>query len=340
MIDHWAQLRPVTSAALLTEFGTAQGATIGRLLRGSGIGEIALADPAVQIHADQELTVMRNLVAELGDRPGLGLAAGALYHASSHGEWGLAVLTSPTMGRALEVGIEFAELSFSFARISLEHHGQLSSIIFDDTAIPREVRRFHAERDLMATLVIRREVVSRELRTVRIEIPFPVDSAYNDLLGLGPETELAHDADLPALTFDSSLLELPLPQANSRIAALYPEQCADILNRRRQPKDLSDAVRSALLRRGRLARQEEIAADLSMSARTLRRRLAHEATSFQQISTEAFGQLAEKMLSEGLAIQQVAARLGYSDASAFIHAYKSWKNITPGRHIRGHRPMR
>ncbi|WP_158675677.1 AraC family transcriptional regulator [Nocardia stercoris] len=334
MIDPMARLRPVTSAALLTGYGTEHGVPLNRLLRNTGVGAPQLTDPAGEITAGQELAIMRNLVAELGDAPGLGLELGARYHASTHGAFGFAVLTSSTLGEALGVGLAFLELSFSFARITLAQDGPHPSIVLDDSTIPPAIRRFHIERDLQALVTVQQDIIPVDLPIRRVEIPFPADPVYDRVLCHAPGAEPVFGAPRAALTLDRAALDMPLPQANPQIAAMYVQQCAQLLEQRRQRGGVSAAVRAALLRRGKVTTQPEIAADLHLSVRTLRRRLAEEDTTFRDIGEETFGLLAEELLDAGLTVDHVAHRLGYSSASAFSYAFKAWKRMTPGRYSR------
>lgn len=337
MVAHWTKLRSVASAALLTDFAIERGMSANQVLKGSGITPGMLHDAAAEITAGQELALTRNIVAGLGDSPGLGLAAGARYHASAHGAWGFAVLSSSTVRSALEAGVRFAELAFSFATIYLEHEGPHPSLVYDDRMVPPEIRRFHIEHNLRATLTIQRELIPIQLPVRRIAFPMPADPVYDELLSQMAVNEVIFDAPFATVTIDASVLDLPLPQANPSIAAMYERQCAELVARRRERLGISGRVRDALVRRGGLAGQPEVAADLTMSIRTLRRRLAEEGTTFRELSEETFGLLAEELLNAGFTVEQVAERLGYSSASAFTYAFKSWKGEPPGRYARAKR---
>lgn len=36
-------------------------------------------------------------------------------------------------------------------------------------------------------------------------------------------------------------------------------------------------------------------------------------------------------MTAGLSIEQVAERIGYSEASSFVHAFRRWKGVSPRR---------
>lgn len=70
---------------------------------------------------------------------------------------------------------------------------------------------------------------------------------------------------------------------------------------------------------------------LNMSARTLRRRLEKEGTSYQRIKDNARRDVAISLLSrEGLTVSEVAERVGFSDPSAFHRSFKKWTGQSPG----------
>ncbi|WP_067542525.1 helix-turn-helix domain-containing protein [Nocardia crassostreae] len=95
-------------------------------------------------------------------------------------------------------------------------------------------------------------------------------------------------------------------------------------------------MREALLCHG-VAAQREIAAALSMSVLTLRRRLAAEGTTFKQLSDDTLGALAAELLLEGASVRHVAERLGYSSSSALSVAFKSWTGQSPSAYVRERR---
>ena len=76
---------------------------------------------------------------------------------------------------------------------------------------------------------------------------------------------------------------------------------------------------------------EELTELLNMSARTLRRRLEKEGTSYQRIKDNARRDTAISLLSrERLTVSEVAERVGFSDPSAFHRSFKKWTGLSPG----------
>lgn len=76
---------------------------------------------------------------------------------------------------------------------------------------------------------------------------------------------------------------------------------------------------------------DEMAGLMNISARTLRRRLEKEGTSYQQIKDECRRDAAIDYLSRSeLSINAVAALMGFDEPSAFHRSFKKWTGITPG----------
>jgi AraC-like DNA-binding protein len=82
---------------------------------------------------------------------------------------------------------------------------------------------------------------------------------------------------------------------------------------------------------------DAVAAQFSMSNRTLRRRLQQEATSYQEILDDVRAELASYYLTnEKRRIDEIAFLLGFSDPSAFTKAFRRWTGETPADFARAH----
>ncbi|MFE5289489.1 AraC family transcriptional regulator ligand-binding domain-containing protein [Nocardia sp. NPDC056611] len=296
-----------------------------------------MIDAAAEISLAQELALMRNVVAGVGDEPGMGLMAGLLCHPPSLGVLGFAMMSCPTVREAVDLALRYADLSFTVARHHLVVTGDDVSIIRDDSGVPADLRRFAVERDVAAIWTIQRDVMPLRPPITRVAVAFPPHPVY-EMFGavLGVE-EVVFDAQRSVLTGPSSIQKLPLPQANVATARFYERQCAELLQRRKHRQGVSVRVRHLLIACGGIADQSHIAAELDISVRTLRRRLADEGTTFRELSTETVGLLAEEFLVTGMTVEQAAQRLGYASVSAFTSAFRAWKGQPPGQFARENR---
>jgi AraC-like DNA-binding protein len=69
-----------------------------------------------------------------------------------------------------------------------------------------------------------------------------------------------------------------------------------------------------------------------MSARSFKRHLAQEGTTFGEVLDRLRYRLALGYLEDQrISLQQIAWLLGYSEIGAFNHAFKRWTGTSPGR---------
>lgn len=76
----------------------------------------------------------------------------------------------------------------------------------------------------------------------------------------------------------------------------------------------------------------EVARQLGRHPRTLRRELQRDGTAFGTIKDEVRHAAAREMLRLGdLSIADISATLDYASPSAFVHAFRRWTGMSPGR---------
>lgn len=80
--------------------------------------------------------------------------------------------------------------------------------------------------------------------------------------------------------------------------------------------------------------QDVVARELGLSNRTLRRRLAHEGASYQQLLDNCRMEIAARELAieKHVSLSQMALKLGYSEHSTFTRAFFRWAGMTPKRY--------
>ncbi|MET8422733.1 AraC family transcriptional regulator [Nocardia sp. NPDC004860] len=340
-IRDWNFPRGVASVALMVGFAREHGVPAARMLQGSGLNEKQLANPDEQIDAHTELAVIRNLVRELGARPDLGLEVGRRYRITTFGIFGFACVSSPTLGEAISLALRYLELSFTFCIPAARWRpGEFMARIHDER-VPADVRRFLVERDVTAMFQMLSDLMGHRVELLRADFDFepPPDlRLYTEIYGLTPNFEAEHNV----FTMDPAILEQPLPQANEHTWAMCLAQCTELVSRRRARTGIAAEVRELLVPRGGLdgfavpPGIDSVARDLNMSTRTLRRHLDAAGTSYRQLLDEVRRALAEEMLTATpLSVSDVAIRLGYAEASTFIHAFKRWTGTTPSAYRRG-----
>ena len=139
------------------------------------------------------------------------------------------------------------------------------------------------------------------------------------------------------IRFDAKLLQQPMRTADAmieglmrhygdlRLAAL-PEQRGELEQLRREI--------ARLLVKGEIG-VERLARATGASVRTLQRRLKDMGVSYNELQNDVRRTLALNLLENGtLALSEIAFSLGYSEVSAFNHAFRRWAGQSPGEYRR------
>lgn len=324
----WDYPRSPTATRNLVDAARDRGFRSAECLAGTGITEADLNGPDVVVTGVQELRIVRNLLALTGDPPGLGIEVGTRYQLASAGILGFALLSSPTMGEALSVGLRFSQLSSTFHRFTL-NVGDVDSIFdLDDSDVPPDVRRFLLERDLAAIAGIVPILFGGAMPSgARVMLRTGTDSPLRLLTELLP---VEFESSRNALVFPTQLLGAPLPTADPHTAALCVRQCEELLELRQSRDGVAGEVRNQLLRvPGQVPAMGQVAASMHIGERTLHRRLAREGTSYRALLDEVRETLARELLRNGFSVKEVSDRLGYSEPAAFTHAYTRWHGVPP-----------
>ena len=324
----WPQQRSISSVQLLTQLAQDVGIRLADCLRTTGITIHQLNDNNAEVSAQQELSLIANIIQAQGHyRADFGLEAGRRYHLSSYGIWGFALISSPTLREAIHLGLRYVDLTFAFHQVTLEEANEDARLILDGQAIPTLCRQFLVDRDMSAIMTMVEDLfnTSPPLLAVTFTHAAPADiSPYQQRFGLTPLFNQTENS----VKFAGQLLDLTIPQSNPAIVEMCESQCKA---RRQQRSGVAAKVRDILLTQPQhIPDMEVVAARLCMSSRTLRRHLLAEGVSYRLLVDEVRMALAEELLSlRGITVEQISVRLGYSEVSNFLHAFKRCKGQTP-----------
>lgn len=115
----------------------------------------------------------------------------------------------------------------------------------------------------------------------------------------------------------------------------YRHAIADLqqtLERRSGTKSFSETVRRLFDEGVGLRSSKSVACELSISASTLKRRLAEEGTNFRELRELSLRERAVlRILDRSMSVSEIATELGYSDLTNFSHAFKRWTGRSPSQ---------
>lgn len=196
---------------------------------------------------------------------------------------------------------------------------------------PEPVARVFLYEEFMSSAYLQLQAMVGDLALpLAIDWPFPRPSyhrLYQRLFGCRQN----FCAQRCAMSFDASLLDLPIKgynETNLRVAQIAcRELSAAVGDGGGLASEVRRAVREALPQRIDVA---AIARSLSLSERTLRRRLSSQGLNCQQIKEAEWGVYAEQQLRTNT-VAGVAELMGFGDARDFRRAFKRWVGRSPRR---------
>ena len=141
---------------------------------------------------------------------------------------------------------------------------------------------------------------------------------------------LLFDAEQYALVFLAEWLTYRMPVDDPELRRQLMDQINIIEAHHRDsfPEQVRSVLRTALLTG--CADADHIASLFSIHRRTLNRRLNADGISFRDlVEQERYEVARQTLIDTGLQVAEVAALLGYADASAFTRAFRRWSGIAP-----------
>jgi AraC-like DNA-binding protein len=336
--DYWqrvsfdAKVFSPQKIAALVDVLAEEGIPASKVLQGSGCSESSLGKSSTRVSYRQLKAVYEN-ACQLAKLPGIGLRTGARLHITGTGIYGYALLSSATGRKSNEFALKYMPVSGPTCTYEVtEDHREAAWACQPLFALnPNdEMYRFCVEIHLATTHTIIVDMYGPQFKLKKLKLVYaPVHAELYRKVFRCP---VHFNQPRNEMVCDAEWLDKALVQANAFTHSMLVEMCDDVLEKSRTPYGVAARVRQTLVMQpGKFAQVDEMAEELGMSVRTLRRRLDAEQTSYHDIVSDVRRHLAIRYLSETkLTNDEIAERLGYSDAANFRHAFKRWTGKNPG----------
>jgi AraC-like DNA-binding protein len=242
-----------------------------------------------------------------------------------------AVLSCKTLGQALDRSLRFYALILDDISGSAERDAKEARIVLHGHAAGVSQRVFAHELLLMLLYGVSCWLVGRRIPILRTEFSYP-EPAHSAEYRLMYCADLRFNRPNTLLAFEASYLDLPVVQ-NERSAKEFLRTAPEsILLKYKNVSSLTARVRRRLRQflPGMVPDFEELAAEMSMTPATMRRRLNDEGESYQSIKDQLRRDLAISYLSHSnRSVMDIALELGFSERSAFHRAFRKWTGASP-----------
>ena len=312
---------------MLIDYTVGCGITLAELLRSSPLTTDTLNSPTARVSAETYVRLLERAETLTGDHD-LGLHMGENFHPGNYGAMGYLVLTSSSFRQAILNGIAYEPSSNTLARSRLFENGAEASVVWEGSGVlPRHVCESHA----VTWLKFGRLLTGGRLDGhFMFPHPAPVDtSEHQRIFG----TRVSFGQNDQAAVFDAGLLDWQPTQAdpeiNKNLFKILAQQSVDT-PASTGPVEQARAFIAQNLHQG-VVSLTDIATHLRLPVRTLQRKLRSSNLSYMQLLEDVRCELAKAYLGdERIQLTELTGLLGFSEQSAFQHAFKRWTGDTPG----------
>ncbi|AJY49005.1 AraC family transcriptional regulator [Halomonas sp. KO116] len=322
---------PYKIAALLDTVAE-QDISAEKVLRGLGLNQAALTDPATLVSIKQYVDACTNVI-EAGANLSTPFETATRLHLTAYGMYGYALLTSPTMRDYFNFGVKYHPLATPTLYMTWRETDESAVFEFKETYSyikSIKTRNFLIQQQMAQNITHIRDAAGSSLFPIKALLSYP-----------GKDVEQIHEKHLLCdCYFNQDVNEIHYPKqildqspllGNQLSIKLLQETCNQLLGRTKMSSGITGEVYQILLMSpNSFPTMEAVANLLCITTRTLRRKLDAELTSYREILDDARCTLAtEYLLVTKMSTEDIAARLGFSDSANFRRAFKRWTGKTP-----------
>lgn len=308
----------------------ARGHEPSAVLEGSNIDVAQLTSPSYLVEFKQYQTVVRNLIRLTGNQA-IGFDIGRASELTDFGIVGHAMMSAKTARQALQLWIGFSNSLVGMMislRLDEDRRGDWSLTISD--MLPMGFTfNFGVEEILMIATRLGEALTREPFIASSVELSYPAPShqdLYEKYLGCRPH----FNSRRSRIVFSSPNLGVHVRGDDEEFNAICLQHCKQIMRQISADSPVASRVRSLLLGKVHgLPHVDELATELNMSSRTLRRHLQEEGLTYKGLVHTLRVDLARQYLKiSRLTVKETAYLLGFKDVNAFRRAFKAWTGHT------------
>lgn len=310
----------------------ASGQDTDQLCRSVGIEPDLLLEADARLPIERVVRLVRQCIALLHDE-----FSGLLYRPMKPGTFrfvALSVIHTNSLHEAVNKLVEFYNLfdnSFSLAIIQKNKHAELQVRRVEG----RPVASTYAIDMLLGPLHrFLSWLIKRRILLEKVTLDFARHDYASEYQHMFYAAPILFNQQFSAIKFDARYLDFPILQTEVSVRNYIQRIPMDLflpLDAGGETSiDVSRLIHGGIANADMYANLEQVALTLRLNPQTLRRRLKGEGTSFHSLKAQVQRDVAIHYLGEaGLNIEAISDAIGYSEASAFIRAFKQWTGFTP-----------
>lgn len=284
--------------------------------------KLDVCNPNNYINDKEFLSLVNFIINKTGDKC-FGLNFGCYHNIKALGFIAQLSLSTTSIEQAVLVLQNYLENSFSLVRL-YTHNLKGEYVIELKSSIENKELR-NQILDMVFSFIYRElKLMLPDSEKLIIEIGSKKSKEFTLQLNA-----LAKTSKRYAFVFDSKILTTTINEKRAKEIGILLPQFLKMLDKKKAGyKGFSMQVRNMILNMcsPELPSFHQVAEQFPLSHRTLQRKLTDEGVSFRKISDDVKQELANYLSKgKGIQTQEIAYILGYSGASAYLHAVSKWK---------------
>jgi len=289
-----------------------------------GRGATASAQSPLTAHE-----VLESAVAMSGDTT-LAIKIGNGLDLGKYGTYGFALMSCSDMGAALELFLRYGQ---TFIQSSSWHR----SVSKDGVTLRLQQNTGTSYQKMLVTELAFSQLhlaskllVARPAEGVRVHFSYSKPAHFRVYEQNWP-FPMEFDQEHTQIFMSDQWLRQRVRTGDPTTNVLFSQQCEELVSGMTEVDETSAIVRRLLIHSaGKFLTISEVAEQLNVTERTLRRRLAAEGTDFRTIFDDIKSTLAKNYLRKtSRSVLEIADLLNYAEATNFHRAFQRWNSTTP-----------
>lgn len=304
------------------------------LLRAVGLDSEAISDPTIRIPYADMMLLSEHAARMTGDTA-FGLHVGERVKQHSYGIVGDSITTSATLGEALRCLVRYLPIWTNVGVFRLETEGSIAHFQWEYSHSSLPEPRHDCEMSMATVMGFARlsNGAHWRPREVWFQHPKPKDASEHARIFRAP---VRFGMSTNALVLDIGLLDVPLKSADfhshQAITKTADQLLSNVLAKSSGESNLSQSALSFIpqgLGSGDFG-VKAVSRHLGVSRRTLQRKLSEESSSHRQLVQQARQDVLHYLpLGARTTATETAYALGFSEPTAFHHAFHKWHGMPP-----------
>jgi len=309
-----------------------QGLDADAMLREAEIPRELIDDPRLRVEVGKLASFIIAMCDALQDES-MGFTASAVPRGSFY-MMGKLTIHEPSLGKALVQMQRFFGLVTRSFTLRLVEDGEVARLDFDLQESGLDDNHLFAEMNLMMFHRYSSWLIAENIPLIDVWFSYAPPPQVREYGFLFPGRHL-FNAESTGFSFPRRFLDAATVQNPGTLKTFMRRCPMELFMRPRTDFSFTREVYQLLSRqlKNQVSTLEDVAGILQLTPRTLLRRLKNEGSSFQAVKDMVRRDKAIYYLtSQGASVSDISERLGFSDASVFTRAFRSWTGVSPGRY--------